>query len=398
MRSPASYKQPLVLYVLWHPKFSGGEAFANKMYRHFCSDPEKPNGRSIGIPVRFRSVQSGNGGSLPDEIPLLAEHTAIIVLVDDELVIDREWGNYVVKIWENCAKTGSTHRLYPVALTPQAFNLNSEIAEVNFIRLQDISEVGAQAKSLLNQLTHELSRLLLNIPRAIMADSQNAAGPAPVTVFLSHAKKDGLQLALKVKNYIASETQLNTFFDAHDIPPSTTWKNVLNEAAGNSLNALLVLQTDEYSAREWCRLEILQAKLGWVPSLVVNACEKQERRTFPYLGNLPSVRWPGIGDGDLLRTIISLLLYEVLSAAYFPLRVAALAKLYSIPNPLYAIPYPPELLTILQMKRYLTENSGTTFIYPDPPVGSEERSLWVEAGPEIRTITPTLLPCLTIQG
>jgi hypothetical protein len=214
-------------------------------------------------------------------------------------------------------------------------------------------------------------------------------------VFLSHAKHDGLDLAREIRAYIASHTHMNTFFDAHDIPPGTAWKQVLYEEAGDRQNALLILQTDAYSTREWCRIEVLQAKLGWVPTLLVHALRTSERRAFPYLGNVPTVIWPSSCHGEeAYEYVLGMLLYEVLRGAYFPRRVKALATLYGVSQPLKAIPYPPELLTLVAMHRLLHTDPATIFVYPDPPLGTEERRLLGEAMPHISWITPTLIPSI----
>jgi hypothetical protein len=306
-------------------------------------------------------------------------------------VADEAWADCVADLCAACDKSGSRHRLFPVGLCEDAYKLHPDIAGINFMRLQSVSE-KAQPPVLLNQLMHELARLLLDRPRA--GSKPSAAGPAPIRVFLSHAKHDGLDLTAGVRGYIAAHTQMDTFFDAHDIPPSSEWKEVLHEAAGDRQNALLILQTDAYSTREWCRIEVLQAKLGWVPALRVDALSDQEGRSFPYLGNIPAAKWPAASGCDPYETILGLLLYEVLRASYFPKRVAALARLYGITRPLKAIPYPPELLTLLAMQRIQKEQPGTVFVYPDPPLGTEERMLLREMAPEVTIMTATQIPSL----
>jgi hypothetical protein len=383
--------QPLTVYVVWHPNFLRGEWFANEIYCRLCADPDKPLERAIGIPVRFRSTPSESNKKSPDGIQFSSGRAAIVALIDDEMVVDREWKTYLIGLCQQCEKRNRLHRFYPVALSPHSFKISAKIAETNFIRLQDIPEV-AQVGVLLTQLAHELSRLILDQPRAGERLAAHPAGAAPVTIFLSHAKQDGLQLAKGFREYIVSNTQLNFFFDARDIPPGTQWQQVLKQASGNRANALLIFNTDQYSSREWCRIEVLQAKQGWLPALVINACEQVERRTFPYTGNLLSVRWPLEGIADPYGTILGLLLYEVLHAAYFPVRVSFLAKLLSLGSTFYPIPYPPELLTLLAMKRIITSSPKTTFVYPNPPLGTEERAILKEAAPGIRMVTPSLFP------
>ena len=54
---------------------------------------------------------------------------------------------------------------------------------------------------------------------------------------------------------------------------------------------LLAIQTDTYGSREWCRLEVLEAKKRSVPIVVLTATERGEARSFPYMGNVPVIRW-----------------------------------------------------------------------------------------------------------
>ena len=387
------YRQALIVYIVWHPQFNRGEELAVRIYQHLCNDPKHSTARSIGIPVRFLTSVLDAHKLLLADVPVSADYTAVVMLVDDEMVADSVWGDCVARIWDTYKQAGQAHRVYPVALSEYAFKLHPTLAEVNFIRLP-LTMADMQEQSLLNQITHELSRLLLHQPRTSDAGAHRAAGPAPLRVFLSHAKHDGLDLAQGVRAYIAAHTQMETFFDTHDIPPGTEWKKVLYEEAGDTQNALLILQTDLYSTREWCRLEVLQAKLGWVPTLLVNAISTYERRGFPYLGNIPTAKWPPSSEGDPYETVLGMFLYEVLRAAYFPRKVNALAELYSVKRALKAIPYPPELLTLLAMHRILQEYPDTIFVYPDPPLGTEERQLLREAMPHASLITPTLIPSL----
>jgi hypothetical protein len=171
---------------------------------------------------------------------------------------------------------------------------------------------------------------------------------------------------------------------------------VLCEEAGGGINALLVLQTDAYSTREWCRIEAIKAKLGWVPTVVVQAIEQAEIRSFPYLGNVPTIRWPlPVPDSaDPWSIVLGKLLYEVLRAAYFPEWVRYVAELYGLRRSFRALPYPPELLTLLSMHRWVGKHASTLFVYPDPPLGTEELEILHEAAPNLEIATPIRLPLL----
>ena len=298
------------------------------------------------------------------------------------------WGPYVTRIWQQSAQSGSRHRVFPVSLSDNAFALDPAVSMVNFIRLHD-SPADDQPLLLKNRVTHELCRLLLNRPRAGDEQGNRAAGPAPITVFISHAKAGGVDLAKEVRDYIQSHMQLKTFFDAQDIPYGAEWKKVLCESVGSS--ALLVLETDAYAGREWCRNEVLWARHYRVPMVVVNAICDGEPRRFPYLGNLPTLRWP-CQSALPIEAMLGLLLYEVLRFAYFPRRVAQIAPLLGVPLKNPAIPFPPCLLTAWKAKAESEVSGSPLFVYPDPPLSSEEMAIVHEFAPEVLFTTPTMLP------
>ena len=57
MGSP-SPKPPLILYVVWHPKFTGeqgGGAITDRLYRTLAVHPRRILSPGLGIPVRVRT-------------------------------------------------------------------------------------------------------------------------------------------------------------------------------------------------------------------------------------------------------------------------------------------------------------------------------------------------------
>jgi hypothetical protein len=61
--------------------------------------------------------------------------------------------------------------------------------------------------------------------------------PPPVKLFISHAKVDGVNMAMDFRNYIRSETKLSSFFDANDIADGYDFEK---EIAGGVKNSILV--------------------------------------------------------------------------------------------------------------------------------------------------------------
>jgi hypothetical protein len=229
--------------------------------------------------------------------------------------------------------------------------------------------------------------------RARVSESHLSKSPSPVSLFISYAKQDGLGIAEKIKEYILRETPLKTFFDATDIAPG--------QAVGKEIEAnietscLLAIQSDKYSSREWCRREVIMAKKYGCPMLVVNAVTDGEERSFPYLGNVPTVRWrcqSGDSPNKNIRQILDTMLYEVLKIEYFRHYLEYLSELFAIPDVIMKISRPPELMTLTQIQReiWFFPKRDAVILYPDPPLGDEERDLLHKFAPDLNFTTPIL--------
>jgi hypothetical protein len=360
----------LAVYVVWHPSCEQAGAFARALFRALCADPEIPASRGLGLPVRFRTSNSAE--EVPSPVPFgAAQHTSVFVLADDVLVAQPAWRSYVDGLVQS---SRGVDLVIPVAITPTS-NLPPGLATLQAIRLNKLP-VADQETALLNDAMHDLCRLL--DPFAVK-----------VRVFLSHAKLDGLDITTSVRSYLHDVVRLDEFFDATDIPDGTRFAEFVTQNAG-SLPALLAVQTDTYASREWCRLEVLEAKRRHVPIVVLAAVQTGEGRSFPYMGNVPVVRWR---DASSLPAVVRSLLGEVLRARYFPRRVEAICKYHGLGPEEQVFATPPELLTVLT---HVSETiaAGKTvgrYLYPDPPLGTEELQLLRQLDPNIDPVTPTIL-------
>lgn len=164
-----AYRRPLVVYVVWHPASERCGQLADAIFNELCQDPTNPLEWNLQIPVRFRSKPGLDQDFLPGPIPLdesdpaSARMTAIVVLVDNKMLLDRtRWGPYVAAMSKACGDPQGAHRFFPVMVSDSAHKLDPAIAEDQFIR---IPKDHAQA-TFLNRLTHELCRMAMNKPRA----------------------------------------------------------------------------------------------------------------------------------------------------------------------------------------------------------------------------------------
>ena len=112
-----------------------------------------------------------------------------------------------------------------------------------------------------------------------------------IKVFISHTKHtantelgDVNHLIELVRDVIAS-THLGQFFDANDLQPGTEWSTILTENAANG--ALLALRTDLYPTREWCQKEMLVAKRGGMPIVILDGVGYAEERGSFLMDHVP---------------------------------------------------------------------------------------------------------------
>ncbi len=383
-----AYTSPLNIYVLWHPKFAGGPRYFSQLYADLCRAVQEPLSRNIGIPVFKRSAPA-EGSPVPLPIPYQeADHNAIIVLVDDEMFGDDNWQKYVLTLME----APGNKRFYPVALSTFAYQFLPSLAEIQFVRLEVISgkdedDTFAQRYQVLySRLLHECSRSLLDMHPS---HEEEAAGPPPIRLFISHAKLDGESIAIRFRDYIRSQTKLASFFDANDIPDGYLFSKEI--AAAFSKNAVIVVfQTDAYATREWCRQEIIFAKRFKTPIVVVNDITNFEKRSFPYIGNVPVLRWK-----DDFPLIAQKALFQVLYQLY---SVSLLKKIINFyfdddTNVEY-IANSPELFNYVDIVKLKKKIGGRKLyvVYPDPPLGPEEIRLLNDIDEDVQFITPIFLP------
>ncbi len=145
--------------------------------------------------------------------------------------------------------------------------------------------------------------------RRLLEKDLGKAGDQRLIFFISHAKIDGIPMALSLLSLMrrmsrhhpgTGNKDFGYFYDVEDIKPGDDWKNTLEQNARNSV--LVALRTKEYEKRYWCRREYLWAEQQRMPILVVDLHDGtyQEGARLP-VGPAPKVR---IHDGNLIRILL----------------------------------------------------------------------------------------------
>lgn len=387
-----NFISPFSIYVVWHPGFIEGKLYAENIFSTFCRELKSPLARAINIPVYYRS-KSKSDSNIPTDINYKESNkNAIVVLVDDKMVNDDDWRNYIQELVKNMPENA---RVFPIAFSEYSYYIDqASLSKVQFIRanevcgITDIDVFNNKWELIKSRLLHDVARQLKNEKEVY---NTKKTDDAPVKLFLSHAKKDGEDLAKKFRDYLESYTKLDTFFDTNDIADGHDFEDQINKSIYNS--AIIVFNTDEYSNREWCRREVIIAKRYGCPILCVQSIKKGEIRSFPYLGNVPTLIW----DNNI-EEIVNDTLIQVIQNSYNKELLEYCREMYEIDTKNYCITLSkaPELFNYIDIEKFKSVNVKETkdliVLYPEPPLGIEEINLLNDVDNKIKFLTPVQLP------
>jgi hypothetical protein len=366
-------KEPLLVHLLFHPESVSARELARQIHRQLNSDLIVPG---LCVPTVF--CPTGDGRSPPALLRFeFAERNFVVLLADDALSIDDAWCGFCAEAWANC-QDNSFARCVPLQLSENAWPLDARLKEVSFAKAYFQNAGEARSAFVFRRVVVELCRYLSNLDK--VADS---AFEAPITLFLSHTKAD-LNKEPRVTQCLIEclreDQPIEAWVDSGDIQTGSKFAESIKR--GIERTSLLAVLTDTYATREWCREEILLAKEHQRPVAVVDALTSYEVRSFPYLGNVPRIRW----DGDPQKGI-DLLLKETLRH----LHATAVLDRWKQPGDL-VFARPPELATLVGLE------PGTTVLYPDPPVGVGEARRLQKANVRITTPFQRLAAEQSLKG
>lgn len=398
MSAPSTpYRQFLNLYVVWHPDFShagkGGEALAEKLYREFCRDPDRPMSPAVGVPIYYRT--SPTEGVAPPPIDIgAASYNVVVFFVDASMVLDGVYQAYAQEIAAAVEEAGDARVLAFVWPESGALSLGNT-QQIPLPAGERQAEETIRLK-----LAAETCRLLQQRPPG-GADSESLSLEPP-RLFISHAKRDAEEQAEEVKRLV-EKTPIDAFFDKVHIAAGYDFTEEIRNNIKRS--AVLAWQSDEYGSRPWCNIELITAKEHLRPIVVVLGMKSGEERSFPYLGNVRTI----VKTEENATEIIIAAVREYLRKLYAEGRFRALAEAGLLPRTRFTLFRPPEPIdgALLERKSLGPANEATgaarparreTVMYPDPPLSTPEVEVMSHLFPDLSFITPTTAEGRTLGG
>jgi TIR domain len=264
---------PVRIYLLHHPDSKLAARLVDRIYEWFRLPSLE------GIPVYLRSMPAkGRKHPLPPDGKLTDERVQYFIpLIDAHMVRDPAWHDYLTEIATQCADSarrspkgwGWGWRMFPVAVDSTAFNLPEAVSRLNFIRFglkavpkpvdpKTPTEEERKAKKAWEEAESE--DMLKHLTEAFARDLNGRLFPEQAKerfqIFISYARADSTEEAKALRNYIQGQTQCLVFFDENDIGFGQAFGESLEHNAGANSKALIVINSDHYADRPWCRWEI----------------------------------------------------------------------------------------------------------------------------------------------
>jgi hypothetical protein len=371
---------------MWHPDCHPAARVAERIRGHFGTHRFRNVVGGAGVDVVFQGTL-GSGAPAPLPVTWDAEcPIAVVAMIDQSLVEDPEWVEYLGDLGQHAATEGRGARLFPVTMEPGV--LDDLPLREQAIRWDEWgSATEAPEQRLMRELAYEFARMLrrhLHLLRLPDGDEpQLEQYLQKIQTFLSYSKHDGhgKDIAEAIRCWLYQNSALSSFLDVYDIPAGLPFPDVIDHHIVNSI--FLAIQTDSYSSREWCRREVIEAKRKGVPMIVVDCLHTGDERAFPYLGNVPVVRMDPVTK-DHLPEIAGRLLDEVLVDFLWRCRVEVLPE--RRPDTVF-MARPPELVSLATLA--VAEDMRKVVVYPDPPLDIEELRLLGATWSDLRIRTMT---------
>ncbi len=386
----------LEIYVVWHAGDEAGEAIAGEFVEHFHGTVF--SGLIGGaIEVYVRSAGWRGEGDAPRPIPLgegdlpadirQSRFIAIVPLAGNELANavqpgEGAWFEYMAAIVAAQQADSEKFGVFPCLLDTGALDgtvLADQISRFQCIAAGVATDGDTDRTLRCRDLTQGIAQFL--------SPQENPR----LRVFISHTKRnspgeerENVAALIDAVRSVIAHTRLQEFFDASDLQPGANWDEELRRNAETS--ALLAIRTDLYPSRDWCQREILIAKRAGMPVIIVDALSDAEERGSFLMDHVP--RMPArMSDGQWRKSDIfgalNLLVDESLKRIVWEQQKEAAHGEVELPIAWWA-PHAPEPITLskwldeARRANQLPADGKLIVLHPDPPLGSEEKSVLQE--------------------
>lgn len=368
-------KTPVTIYVVHHPQCAQAILLAQKLYEWFRLGYLTGDSSAAGLPIHFRRMvvrKSSRSSQYVIHPPINFDDAGlnvVIALVDQTMVVDAAWRNAIIALSEDIASLRESalkkHEkpaaiLLPAALHDSFYRLAPLYERFNPIRLLEMDDARMEA-TLRRAATEATARMLL---------AENSQKPAPLNIFLSHAKRDGKEIAEYLRDGVRKFSQLVAWYDANDLPYGAEWNSPMQAAAKQDTAAMVATVTDAYPTRPWCRKEAKLARTPvpagrnartrvWKVQPVVAVHHPQSGwvRGIPMLDGVPRIGWNESQAEELTEKVVDRLVLEVLLGNVYRKVALDLAKQDGLEDRTDAcfITWIPDAWTLMALRGKLEE-------------------------------------------
>ena len=369
------YRPPLHIHIVYHPSFVEGGIWSEHLVKWFSGDPDAYAVPPADIPTFVWTSVSPD--EVPPEVPIAeAQRTVVILLVDRAWLAEPQWRSWASSLLDTASAIGDEHAVVVVALHPNAIHLGGSLSRRNAIRLEG-GDKNKRFEELRLRLTHYIAKHIL--------------GGVTTSIFLSHTKagarpgdNGGRDLAVALKSFLNQRPLGTVFFDEVSIEAGEDFVERLKQGVGASV--VVVLLTERFSGRYWCKWEVMMTKQHRRPMLLVDALEEGEPLNLAYAGNVRTIRWSReCADDEVMHyKVIAGALLELLRVEHNRLRIFEIGPIVGGEARTESFGHTPELAT-------LPAPSGDTMLilHPDPPLAPFEVEVMRRNRPDLKFASVT---------
>jgi hypothetical protein len=295
---------PLTISLALVPQEGESAALASRLFCALRLRDEGADGTGQGLPVRFLTDPKKLGEAFA-AVEGTQNVAVLVVFVDDEMAVDPAWRdalNALPKEHKGCF-------VYPVMVTANLTRIQPFAGRFDPLRIYNGRDTDAnRSERRFGRLRRGLlDQLLRHVVDPIERRQEPTKALAPgeddrLKVFLSHAKADGEDVALAIRDGLADAGRLRGWFDQSDLRAGMAADGDMAEAAKASTGGIVAVLSPVYPQRPWCWTEAVQARRPrqpkadlpvWVaqPGVVVSLPGGAFSSSVAALGRLPQIGW-----------------------------------------------------------------------------------------------------------